>query len=246
MHERTIAPAPAPAHSDDGFTLVELLIVIVVLGVLATVTVFAVRGITNQGEDSAVAADERTLAGAQEAYMAQNGAYATEAELVAAGLLRDESTLHDVDLAVGAQSYEIVADGAGGGGGGGGPVALGTPTTWAGIPAMSFGSGTSWVVIGGATTIAEWNALVAGNQSTTGNTMIFVNVADITTPAIAEAVHDASIPFARVISSDDDIADFSGGLSMSLYMEQSNGFPAQTYTKIHGSTGRDVAWAFAN
>jgi prepilin-type N-terminal cleavage/methylation domain-containing protein len=34
---------------DKGFTLVELLIVIVILGILATVTVFAVRGITDQG-----------------------------------------------------------------------------------------------------------------------------------------------------------------------------------------------------
>ena len=42
---------------DKGFTLVELLIVIVILGILATVTVFAVRGITNQGQTSACAAD---------------------------------------------------------------------------------------------------------------------------------------------------------------------------------------------
>jgi prepilin-type N-terminal cleavage/methylation domain-containing protein len=36
---------------DKGFTLVELLIVIVILGILATVTVFAVRGITDQGQE---------------------------------------------------------------------------------------------------------------------------------------------------------------------------------------------------
>ena len=40
---------------DKGFTLVELLIVIVILGILATVTVFAVRGITDRGQDNACA-----------------------------------------------------------------------------------------------------------------------------------------------------------------------------------------------
>jgi prepilin-type N-terminal cleavage/methylation domain-containing protein len=38
---------------DRGFTLVELLIVIVILGILATVTVFAVRGITDKGQENA-------------------------------------------------------------------------------------------------------------------------------------------------------------------------------------------------
>ncbi len=44
---------------DKGFTLVELLIVIVILGILATVTVFAVRGITDQGQENAAACDAR-------------------------------------------------------------------------------------------------------------------------------------------------------------------------------------------
>lgn len=77
---------------DKGFTLVELLIVIVILGILATVTVFAVRGITDQGQDSACAADEKTLQVAAEAYMAQNGVYpANTAAMVSEGLLRDVS-----------------------------------------------------------------------------------------------------------------------------------------------------------
>jgi prepilin-type N-terminal cleavage/methylation domain-containing protein len=58
---------------DKGFTLVELLIVIVILGILATVTVFAVRGITDQGQKSACGTDKRTLETAVEAYYAQNG-----------------------------------------------------------------------------------------------------------------------------------------------------------------------------
>ncbi len=58
---------------DKGFTLVELLIVIVILGILATVTVFAVRGITNQGQESACNADKKTMQTAVEAYFAQWG-----------------------------------------------------------------------------------------------------------------------------------------------------------------------------
>ncbi len=61
---------------DKGFTLVELLIVIVILGILATVTVFAVRGITDQGKASTCKADSKTLQTAYEAYVAQYGGVA--------------------------------------------------------------------------------------------------------------------------------------------------------------------------
>jgi len=57
---------------DKGFTLVELLIVIVILGILATVTVFAVRGITERGQTNACDVEARTLSTAIEAYYAQN------------------------------------------------------------------------------------------------------------------------------------------------------------------------------
>ena len=58
---------------DKGFTLVELLIVIVILGILATVTVFAVRGITDKGQTSACNTDKATLQTATESYFAQFG-----------------------------------------------------------------------------------------------------------------------------------------------------------------------------
>src|SRR3954454_24189075 len=58
---------------DKGFTLVELLIVIVILGILATVTVFAVRGITDQVKASTCKADSKTLQTAYEAFSAQYG-----------------------------------------------------------------------------------------------------------------------------------------------------------------------------
>jgi prepilin-type N-terminal cleavage/methylation domain-containing protein len=76
-------------EQDKGFTLVELLIVIVILGILATVTVFAVRGITTQGQESACQAGLKTVATAVEAYAAQEGAYPADLEaLETAGLLR--------------------------------------------------------------------------------------------------------------------------------------------------------------
>jgi prepilin-type N-terminal cleavage/methylation domain-containing protein len=57
---------------DKGFTLVELLIVIVILGILATVTVFAVRGITERSQENACDVELRALDTAVEAYFVDN------------------------------------------------------------------------------------------------------------------------------------------------------------------------------
>ncbi|MEM1335414.1 MAG: type II secretion system protein [Actinomycetota bacterium] len=128
-------------HDDIGFTLVELLIVIVILGILATVTVFAVRGITDQGQDNAEATDLRTLRTAVESYYALNQTNpADEAALVTAGLLREQSTIYDytlngdgtytiTDIATGNDVTTGPAAGSGGLGGGSGstPAALWEP-----------------------------------------------------------------------------------------------------------------------
>ena len=84
-------------RSQEGFTLIELLIVIVILGILAAVVVFAVGGITDRGNESACAADKKTLEVAQEAYYAKNSEYATEAELVDDELIREQSDLYNTD-----------------------------------------------------------------------------------------------------------------------------------------------------
>lgn len=90
----------------DGFTLVELLIVIVLLGIMATIVVFSVRGITDRGQDSGCNQDARIMATAVEAYFAQESistipATGTDGQryertLVNARLLRDFSTYWDV------------------------------------------------------------------------------------------------------------------------------------------------------
>ena len=71
--ENNIEVTETSSKNDKGFTLVELLIVIVILGILATVTVFAVRGITDKGQTSACNTDKVTLQTAAEAYFAQYG-----------------------------------------------------------------------------------------------------------------------------------------------------------------------------
>ena len=111
-----------PIKRDKGFTLVELLIVIVILGILATVTVFAVRGISDKGETSACSADKKTLEVAIESWYAlpaagtgartdaaststvggtsttfvANDGIPSEADLVATKLMRSVSSKYDV------------------------------------------------------------------------------------------------------------------------------------------------------
>ncbi|MGN6693258.1 MAG: type II secretion system protein [Aquihabitans sp.] len=58
-----------------GFTLVELLVVIVILGILAAVVVFSVKGITGKGKASACETEKHTVETAVEAYNAQYGSY---------------------------------------------------------------------------------------------------------------------------------------------------------------------------
>ena len=76
-------------NDESGFTLVELLVVIVILGVLSAVAVFAVGGISDKGKASACKADVSTVAAASEAYFVPNGGYAASLdELVTAKYLR--------------------------------------------------------------------------------------------------------------------------------------------------------------
>ena len=78
-------------NQDKGFTLVELLIVIVILGILATVTVFAVSGITDRGQQNACAVEKRALETATEAYFVENSQTfpTTLAQLETGGFIKD-------------------------------------------------------------------------------------------------------------------------------------------------------------
>ena len=80
----------ASTREQRGFTLVELLVVILILGVLAAVVVFSVGGITDHGKNSACLTEVQEVRTAIEAYKAQNNNTkpASLATLVTADLLQ--------------------------------------------------------------------------------------------------------------------------------------------------------------
>ena len=80
---------------DRGFTLVELLIVIVILGILATVTVFAVRGMTDKAKTNTCAADLKAMEVAVEAFYADRGAYPANGAALVPDFLRAASPNYD-------------------------------------------------------------------------------------------------------------------------------------------------------
>jgi prepilin-type N-terminal cleavage/methylation domain-containing protein len=93
--------------ASNGFTLVEILIVIVIVGILATITVFAVRGITDRGEEASCLTDRKMLTDSADYYMAEKaidsipGTGAADANqyertLVDAQLLKRVSKYHDL------------------------------------------------------------------------------------------------------------------------------------------------------
>ena len=198
-------------RSDGGFTLVELLIVIVVLGVLATVTVFAVRGITERGSENACTTELRTLDTAQSTYFVLAGAYADEAGLVSGGAIKDESSMYEVTL-VGADGYRVepaagssctgVATGGGGPAIPAGPPAppippVGgpppSPIIFGGYQAWEFGAGGAdeVLVIGGLYGTGDWLTMIA-DVPATSRRVTFINLSEITDSSDIDAMMSRS------------------------------------------------------
>lgn len=252
---RTRGKSSNNRYQDKGFTLVELLIVIVILGILATVTVFAVRGITGKGQENAEATDLRAMETAAEAYYLQNGDNPPDEATLGdpvLGLMKGESSLHDYILN-GDGTYTItnvrtgldVGSGAAANGGGGvvppaANAAQGTPVVWAGIAALEYGDpgGSPVIVIGGAVAGAQWDAAVTSAAPVAaGRRMIFIDVDNLTGQVLADSVHAVNLPHPRRTSVADDVANFDGGTSLLNYLDAIN-----VYAKINDGSGNDVEW----
>lgn len=88
-------------NQDKGFTLVELLIVIVILGILSAVVVVSVGGVRGSAQKRACEVEYRALVTAVETYRAAEGSYpASEADLVDK-YIKTQSTMWDYATATG-------------------------------------------------------------------------------------------------------------------------------------------------
>lgn len=69
----------------DGFTLLELLVVMAILGVLAAIVIPTLRAQSRHGFDAQMKSALRSLATSEETFMAANDRYGSIAEVVADG-----------------------------------------------------------------------------------------------------------------------------------------------------------------
>lgn len=81
-------------NRQTGFTIVELLIVIVVIGILAAIMIVSYNGITRSARESAVQSELRNFGKTVEIYQAQNGSYPTTAQLAAQGGVKVNKSMY--------------------------------------------------------------------------------------------------------------------------------------------------------
>ena len=245
---------------DRGFTLVELLIVIVILGILATVSVFAVRGVTDQGQQSACGTEFRQVHTAQEIHRAQFGTYADENDLVNAGVLSSESALFDTSVAgngysVTSASSDCTESSAVGGGGTTAaiPGSQSAPTAIAydGLPAFEYGGtgADELLVFGRGEAAADWAATTAIGMDVSRR-VTFIDIDDIPDRgrlegAVARA--NSTPPTAYALYVDDDSGAFDGFPSFADALSDVLTDPAYDSGPVHQLDAdgvQNLAWVF--
>lgn len=79
-----------------GFTIVELLIVIVVIGILAAIVIVAFNGIQNRANDTTIRSDLTNLAKKLELYKADYSVYPTGGSAIASVQFKASKSAYDI------------------------------------------------------------------------------------------------------------------------------------------------------
>jgi prepilin-type N-terminal cleavage/methylation domain-containing protein len=98
---------------EGGFTLVELLIVIVILGILAAIVVLAIGGLSGSAKTASCKSGSKTVESAEDAFYATQTppAYGTLAQLETAGLLKQAAADIPFTAAPAGVGYAITGTG---------------------------------------------------------------------------------------------------------------------------------------
>src|SRR5438477_5545093 len=117
MHTGWVSPASERAKMRDnkGFSLLELLIVVAIILIIATIAIPSLLRSRQAANESAAVAQVRTITTAEVTYLSSSGGtYGTITQLVAAGLLDSgfnaTKSGYNYSIATNGLDYTIVAD----------------------------------------------------------------------------------------------------------------------------------------
>ena len=74
---KSLSNAPKASTASQGFTIIELLIVIVIIGILVAITAVSYNGVTKSAKESALKSELKRISTSLELHKAKNGTYPT-------------------------------------------------------------------------------------------------------------------------------------------------------------------------
>ncbi|MCK5945289.1 MAG: type II secretion system protein GspG [Planctomycetes bacterium] len=109
MNAKTQSKRPSPASSSEsGFTLVEIMVVIVILGLLATLVARNVMGASDEARESKAKSDVSTIAGAVRSYYSKRGRLPDTLEDLSNKDEKGRSELEELPLDPWDTPYELI------------------------------------------------------------------------------------------------------------------------------------------